>query len=66
MKDLAIQSPMGKFKVIEPTLNVNWSEKYFVGFHFNRIGTILVGDRFILHKFTNKDHPNVYICMSVL
>src|SRR6218665_4154104 len=41
MKDHATQSPMRKFKVIEPTLNINQSERYFGGFHFNQFGTLL-------------------------
>jgi len=41
MKDRATQSPMEKFKVIEPTLNINWSKKYFRGFNFNQFGTLL-------------------------
>jgi len=61
MKDRATQSPMGKFKVIEPTLNINWSERYFGGFHFSQFGTLLGGARFISRKFYNKDHPNIYV-----
>ena len=41
MKDRATHSPMKKFKVIEPTLNINRSERYFRGFRFNQFGTLL-------------------------
>jgi len=41
MKDRATHSPMRKSKVIEPTLNINRSERYFRGFHFNQFGTLL-------------------------
>src|SRR6218665_1944845 len=41
MKDRATQSAMRKSKVIEPTLNINRSERYFGGFHFNQFGTLL-------------------------
>src|SRR6218665_2998715 len=41
MKDCASQSPMRKFKVIEPTLNINRSERYFGVLHFNQFGTLL-------------------------
>jgi len=51
MKDRATQSPMRKFRVIEPTLNINRSERYFVRFHLNQFGTILGGARFIWHTF---------------
>ena len=51
MKDHATQSPMKKFKVIEPTLNINQSIRYFVGFHLNQFGTLLGGARFIWHTF---------------
>ena len=47
---LCHKSPMGKFKVIEPTLNINRSEKYFLGFHFNQFGTLLGGARLISPK----------------
>jgi len=51
MKDRATQSPMRKFKVIKPTLNINPSERYFVGFHLNQFVTLLGGARFIWHTF---------------
>ena len=61
MKDRAIQSPMEKVKVNVHTLNINWFEKYFEGFHFNQFGTLSEGAPFISQKFTNKDHPNDYV-----
>src|SRR6218665_2756036 len=61
----ATQSPMRKFKVIEPTLNINQSERYLVGFHFNQFGTLLGGARFICHTFLNKDHPDIYIYIYI-
>jgi len=41
---------MRKFKVIEPTLNINWSKKY-IFFYFNQFGTLLWGARLISNKF---------------
>ena len=41
MKDRATQSPMRKFKAIEPTININRFKRYFGGFHFNQFGTLL-------------------------
>ena len=41
MKDRATQSPMRNYKVIEPTLNINRSKRYFGGLHFNQFGTLL-------------------------
>ena len=51
MKARATQSPMRKVKVIEPTLNINRSKRYFGGFHLNQFGTLLGGTRFICYKF---------------
>ena len=51
MKDRATHSPMRKFKVIEPTLNINRSERYFGGFISNKILNPFRGARFICHAF---------------
>jgi len=51
MKGRATHPPMRKFKVIEPTLNINRSKRYFGGFNFNQFGTLLGGARFIWHNF---------------